>query len=210
MGEQEQVVDSQVTTEETTLEEKIFDNTDVKAEEQTPEVVEETKESVEPEVEAEEEQTEVSEEEEEFELSLPEDSYLQESDMESMLDFAKEHDLTPDQAQAVLDAKEHVYKSFADAQAQQSVDWEKELRIDSELGGEHFTAVADRSRKVIQKFGSEKLITQLNESGYGNHPELVRLLNRIGQAMSNDSLTLPSTFSSEPKSMEEIFYGQQT
>ncbi len=53
--------------------------------------------------------------------------------------------------------------------------------------------------------------TKENPTGtsYGNNPELMRFLVRIGKAMSDDQLLLAKGKGPEKKSAAEVFYGPQ-
>jgi hypothetical protein len=50
-------------------------------------------------------------------------------------------------------------------------------------------------RQVAQPvtgFGTPELRTLLNESGLGNHPEVIRMMYRAGKAISEDRFVAPS------------------
>jgi len=43
------------------------------------------------------------------------------------------------------------------------------------------------AKKALDSFGTPELRTLLNESGIGNHPELIRFMVRAGKAISSDT-----------------------
>jgi hypothetical protein len=64
---------------------------------------------------------------------------------------------------------------------------------------------------VVARFGSDSLKAELSKTGYGNHPEMVRLLTRIGKAMAPDQLVLPGTQAGgTQKSAADVLYGSST
>ena len=44
------------------------------------------------------------------------------------------------------------------------------------------------ARRAIERFGTPALRQLLNETGLGNHPEMVRLAVRVGRALAEDSV----------------------
>lgn len=57
----------------------------------------------------------------------------------------------------------------------------------------------------MDKFGSPELKQYLNETGLGNHPELVRIFANIGKAMSEDGLVTGN--SGGVKSAADVLFG---
>jgi hypothetical protein len=44
------------------------------------------------------------------------------------------------------------------------------------------------AKKALDAFGTAELRSLLNESGLGNHPEVIRFMFRAGKAISEDSM----------------------
>ena len=59
------------------------------------------------------------------------------------------------------------------------------LRADPELGGDAFDGTLALARKVAMRFGDETLV---NDSAFGDRPDVIRLLARIGRAMGEDGM----------------------
>jgi len=60
----------------------------------------------------------------------------------------------------------------------------------------------------VNKFGSPNLIKTLDETGFGDHPELIRLLSKIGKTMKEDDFVLPGVQQGgEKKDMAALLYG---
>lgn len=150
---------------------------------------------------------------EKYDLKLPDGTQLDASAVEKVAQIAKEQKLSNAQAQALLNAKSDAIAEFTTKQQEQvkhksTNDWVNEMKSDPELGGDGFDKNVEMAKRVVQKFGTESFKKTLNESGLGNHPELVRVFSRIGKLMSEDQLVLPGAQVGGNKlSMEEIFYG---
>lgn len=151
---------------------------------------------------------------EKYDLKLPDGSLLEASHIERISSFAKEKGLSNEMAQSLLEREHGAVSSYAEAQKQnynKTVDsWAKLVEADSEIGGEGYKKNVELASRVIKRFGSESLVKALNETGYGNHPELVRAFTRIGKAMTEDQLVMPGTQPPAKPSMEDRFYGSKT
>ena len=151
---------------------------------------------------------------EKYELKMPEGSPLEAGHLEKISAYAKGKGLSQEQAQALLERESEAVAGFAKAQKdnyEKTVDeWAKQTESDPEVGGENYKKNVELASRVIKRFGSETLIKALNDTGYGNHPELVRAFTRIGKAMSEDQLVIPGTQPAPKASIEDRFYGSKT
>lgn len=170
------------------------------AQEPKPEVKPEAKPEEKPQVENKEAKPAVPEK---YDLKLAEDSVLDSSVVEKVAALAKERGLSNDDAQKFLEQEEANVAEFIE---KRKTDWAAEIQGDKEIGGEAFKENVELAHRVIKRYGTESLTKELNRSGYGNHPELVRLLSRIGKSMSEDQLVLPGAQAGGKKNIEDIFY----
>jgi len=112
--------------------------------------------------------------------------------VEKTVAFAKKQGLSQDQAQATLDRESSVLSSFVDEQVDKQValstQWAEDVKNDKDIGGDAFEKNAELAKRVVNQFGTEELKKDLNSTGYGNYPGLVRMLVKVGQAMSEDQL----------------------
>jgi hypothetical protein len=77
---------------------------------------------------------------------------------------------------------------------------------DKEFGGPALAENLSVAKKALDAFGTAELRTLLNESGLGNHPEIVRLFFRAGKAISEDRVVTGSTGQAKagPKSFSDL------
>ena len=59
--------------------------------------------------------------------------------------------------------------------------WKEDVLADPELGGNRTQTVLRSCGAVLEQFGSPELRQMFNLTGTGNHPEMVRFLNKIGK-----------------------------
>jgi len=149
-----------------------------------------------------------------YDLKLPEGSHLDASAVERVTAKAKELKLTPEQAQSELNRESELLKTYVEGQQAQlakTVDtWVEEAKKDPEIGGDGFVKSAEIAKRVVNRFGTEEFKKALNDTGLGNHPELIRVLTRIGRAMTEDQLILPSGQGKGPRAPEDILYGESS
>jgi hypothetical protein len=145
---------------------------------------------------------------EKYDLKLPDNAVLDPSLLQKIAAVAKERGMSQEQAQGFVNAQN---KEVQEIFNRQSEAWLEQVKGDKELGGEGANQTVELAKRVVDRFGTESLKTDLNRTGYGNHPELVRLLSRIGKSMSEDQFVRASAQSTGgKKSDEEIFYGSST
>jgi hypothetical protein len=102
-------------------------------------------------------------------------------------DAARELNLSNEDAQKLLDKVAPVMAERQLAQIDAvKTEWESSAKIDKEFGGDKLTENLGTAKKALEAFGTPELKTLLNESGLGNHPEVIRLLFRAGKAISED------------------------
>ena len=103
-------------------------------------------------------------------------------------DVAKELDLPQEAAQKVLDKVAPVIQAKqAKVLEQVRTDWANESQSDEEFGGESLTENLDVAKQALDAFGTDSLKSLLQETGFGNHPEIIRFMYRAGKAISEDS-----------------------
>lgn len=71
-------------------------------------------------------------------------------------------------------------------------EWGEQAKSDKEYGGEKFEENFRFAKKAMDQFATAELRKAMDEYGFGNHPEMIRLMVRVGKQMSEDS-TLPGS-----------------
>ena len=125
----------------------------------------------------------------EFNTKITDDS--SELDPEVVTAFgevAKELDLPQDAAQKVLDKVAPVIQAKqAKVLEQVKLDWANDSQADKEFGGENLAENLNIAKTALDAFGSKALKSLLHETGFGNHPEIIRFMYKAGKAISEDS-----------------------
>lgn len=143
-----------------------------------------------------------------YDLKAPE-GY--QGDVKAFADFAKAEGISPAAAQKLLEREAGQAKAIQEAAVAQMRElsrtaWVEQVKADKEIGGERFATSVETAKRFIGKFGSDALKKALDDSGLGNHPELIRTFARAGAAMRDDALLTTSTAAPGPKTLAETLY----
>lgn len=85
--------------------------------------------------------------------------------------------------------------------------WREEVAQDPQLGGAHMAANVARAQLALDRFDQDRHIGRLlEESGYGNHPEVLRFFSRVADALMEDSLVRGEPGSNSMPPLEERMY----
>lgn len=124
-----------------------------------------------------------------YEFKAPEGQEFDSQVIGAFSDVAKELNLSQDAAQKLLDKMAPTLQA---RQAEQisalKTSWAESATADKEYGGDRLGENLGIAKAALDKFGTPELRTLLNESGMGNHPEVIRFMYRAGKAISEDGV----------------------
>jgi hypothetical protein len=128
---------------------------------------------------------------EKYELKAPDGVALDEAALTEFEPVARELNLSNEQAQKIADLYSKQMAEQSNRQAEQwkqtTANWVGDIKADKEIGGQNFETSVRHAQAALNKFGSPELKAQMDATGMGNHPELVRVFARIGKAMAEDT-----------------------
>tara|TARA_R100000963_G_scaffold17201_1_gene11973 strand:- start:690 stop:1313 length:624 start_codon:yes stop_codon:yes gene_type:complete len=154
----------------------------------------------------EEEVTEEASAPEEYSVfDLPEDFSFNEETLSDYHTFAKENNLTQEQAQRGVNMVAKMKEAEMAQWVEQQKSWVDDAKSDAEYGGEKFDENISIAVKARDSFGTPEFNEMLDSSGLGNHPEMIRFLNRVGKAISEDSVVVGGANTTE-KTREAVLY----
>jgi len=136
---------------------------------------------------------------------VPEGYGVDETVLNEYQDWAKELDLSQEQAQAGVDLVAKMQEAQADKWVEQQKTWVEEAKSDPEFGGEKFDQNVAVAVKARDSFGNPEFSEMLDVSGLGNHPEMIRFLNRVGRAISEEKVVVGG-FNVAPQTRESLLY----
>lgn len=121
----------------------------------------------------------------------------------------KELGLNQEQAQKIVDLYAGKVAEQTDMMNAQINEWQNEARSDKEYGGDAFDANIGLAGKALGEFGNDALTKVLDDTGMGNHPEIIRFMVNVGKTLAEDSPGLGNA-GGQAKTREEILYPGQT
>lgn len=154
-----------------------------------------------------------------YELKPPEGfEKLDQESLDEVVPLLKELGATNEKAQTLID---HAGKFAQRIQTQQQqlildevnktrTQWAEEARNDKEIGGQAWEETEHLAAKALDTFGAPKgspFRSFLTDTGLGNHPEMIRMMRKIGAAVGEDNDFARAAAGAQiKKSTEEILY----
>lgn len=147
---------------------------------------------------------------EKYEFSAPEGTELDKAAVEQFEPIARELNLSQEQAQKLVDlygskVMPQLMKQQAESWQKQVADWGTAAKEDKEIGGDKFGANLEKAKQAMGTFATPELREFLESSGMGNHPEMIRLMVKVGAAMSEDNLVTSNE--KGQRSAADVLYG---
>lgn len=121
-------------------------------------------------------------------FTMPEGMTLDKDMAEKAVTAFKEMNLSQEQAQKLVTLQAENAKALSEATLQgyqqQINEWkDSSVKLYGAKSQEEFAVAA----QAINRFGTPELRTILNETGLGNHPELVKFFVQVGHAIKEDN-----------------------
>lgn len=144
---------------------------------------------------------------EKYEFTAGKDQELDKEAVAAFEPVARELGLSNEQAQKIVDVygstiMPQLIKQQADAWQKQVTDWAETVQADKELSS---VESIGNAQKAMEQFGTPELKEYLNETGLGNHPELIRIFSKIGKSMSEDGFV--NGGSENTRSTADVLFG---
>ncbi len=144
---------------------------------------------------------------EQYEFKAPEGMSFDDAVIGAFSEVAKELNLPQDAAQKVLDKMVPVMAARQAEQLQVARgEWANLSKADKEFGGDKLEENLALVKKARDQFASPELRAMLDETGLGNHPEVVRFFYRAGKAISGDSFVGGRAPNAGGKSLADRLY----
>ena len=141
-------------------------------------------------------------------FSVSEGMTLDQAAVDAFTPVARDLNLTQEQAQKLVDLHAEQAQTWLqglyDAHAKQRADWVAAAKADGEIGGADHADKVAVAKDALKRFGTPELTTALEDSGLGSHPEVVRFFHRVGKAIADDAVVLPTT-SGGPRSPRSLY-----
>lgn len=160
---------------------------------------------------------------EKYELKAPDGMEFDAEAFGEVEPVLRELDLSPAAAQKLVDAyagkvipllQKRAEEGAVKAADERNAAYRKELadqsRADPEIGGAKFDETVDRVARVWQQFGipaGSGFRQLLDDSGLGNHPDMLRFLSRVGAAVSEGGFVRGDGTGGGRKADVDVFYG---
>ena len=139
-------------------------------------------------------------------FTLPEGVQLDDETLSSATELFKEAGLTKEQAQKFVDLQVAANQKAEDQNTTVRQEWSDKSKSDKEYGGDKFNESIASANQALEKFGTPEFKDMLNETGVGDHPEMIRLLKRVGDLTKEDNPLNPGKTPVKKLSRAEQLY----
>lgn len=143
-------------------------------------------------------------------LTLPDGFELNDEALQAFDPIAKELDLSQAGLQKVVDAYAQIEQQRSESAAEQMLQteesWLEAIKKDNEMGGDDWEKNLANVTLAVEKFGNDDLKDLLNTTRLGSHPEVVRFLKHVGDALSEDGMVHPGAAGQGQKSAAQTLY----
>ena len=170
------------------------EKTEEKTEEPTDEPKEETKEPI-----------------EYKEFTMPEGIEIEPESMGKFQEWASRNNLSQEAAQEAIDIQTALMRkavTYMAAQRESMIEGWKEdtLKLDDFKGDAGLKNI-EASAKALKNIAGDGFMELLDQSGLGNHPEMVKLGLAVHNLTKEDSYVPGGAPTSKPQTLEEALYG---
>lgn len=155
---------------------------------------------------------------EKYELTVSEGFALDDAVLAEATPVFQELGLTNEQANKLMPVAEKFAQGIADAANRQIIEqvqrdraaWLSDAKADPEIGGAQWDANLAVAAKGLDALGYTKgtqFRSLLNDSGLGNHPDMIRAFFRVGKAISEDGFERGNSTPTTKQSPADRLYG---
>lgn len=152
---------------------------------------------------------------ERYELAAPEGFTLEPETTAQFETIARDLKLTNEQANKLVPLAADLVRRNAEAQQAAHVEqvqmWLNESKADKEFGGDKFDQSIVVARNAVARFATPQFKELMDQTGLGNHPEMLRLFHRIGNAIAEDKfVNAPSAGGGKPSLSDRLYPNVRT
>jgi len=149
-----------------------------------------------------------------YDIKAPKESPLSAEHISSVAKYAKEKGMSNEQAQSLLERDHSIVVAVKESQLKEfettKSGWADQAKADKEIGGDKLEKNIELAKRVTSRYATPEFQEVLVKTGFGNHPELVRMLKRIGESMSEDQLEVQNNSGAGERDPADVLYGSKS
>lgn len=127
--------------------------------------------------------------------------------VDKFAEVAGKHQISQEAAQEIMASMSQTLNEVqAEALTALRGQWREQVTADSEIGGDKLNESLATAKKALTQFGGDEMLQLLEETGFGDHPAVIRTFNKIGKAISEDSFVAAGQRASAPVTPAKTMY----
>lgn len=150
---------------------------------------------------------------EKYDIKVPEGMSIDAEALEQFTPIAKELKLSNEQAQRLADIyaarQDTSLKAQREAYTKTVEGWIKEVKADKEIGGTNLPITQATCKKALTTYDPDgEFMKLMDASGFGNHPAVLRFVNRVGKSVKEDQGVKAKASAPKERDINKILYGE--
>lgn len=149
-----------------------------------------------------------------YELKAADGKPLDDVTSQSVIEFAKKHGLSNEQAQAHYESRAAAIADFTKDQENQfearRSAWMDQIKKDPEVGGELLERNLQITSNLFKKFADQEFAQVIETAKLGSHPGFVKFLFNIAKAVEPKSFVPAGAPPTERKTTGQVLYDHKT
>ena len=111
--------------------------------------------------------------------------------LDDFKEFAHQNNLTQDQADNLLG----LFSELEEEEAKNEEQAMEDLKVETTIGlqrdwGKNYDGNLDYARRAYAQFGTPELTEIMDNTGFGNHPEVIKAFSKVGQLLGEEALAV--------------------
>ena len=110
---------------------------------------------------------------------------------EELTALAKANNWSPETAQAVFNLGDKMLRDQQAAVIETVQGWQTELKADKDIGGDKLNENLAVAKRGLEAYADPTFVNFMRESGFLDHPGFVRMMVKVGKAVSEAPVIVP-------------------
>lgn len=138
-------------------------------------------------------------------FTLAEGYAIDDADMGVLKELGQEFKLPQEAMQKLVDLGTTIQQRQAESYQAQVSDWVAQAKADKEYGGDKLQQSLSTAKGAFALPRGDKMRSLLDETGLGNHPDVIGFFAEVGKLMGNDQMVTGKS-NNASKALHDIMY----
>ena len=148
---------------------------------------------------------------EDIEIDIPEGGQVDAENLDKFVALAKDLGLNKKQAQKIFDLNVEFAKAETVRFEADRAEWLKTIKSDEDFGMDNFEKSKELAKRAMKRFANDELKGLLDATGFGDHPDVFKLMVNVGRAMGEaEFFDGKGNLGDEDRDTADVLFGDMT